>query len=237
MLVSARGTLKPCLTNDCRHLAKWGEVHFIPTRADCFIMLSPLDKTMWVCTEGWFRGQIHSVIWCHFGCFCSLTRYLNFLLQRRGSGVHLFCSPPAPHAIVIAWAQVLFFLLHTFSLRPRAYFPLLEWVRDDNVKPHSAAESPPGTNSFYGERVKSRYTTETKEIRKKKKSGTELSLYVPLLWIQVHFHPQKGGKNQFVCNDKSYIYLNFPFIFLFLQFASSHQCLFFPHLKPQKVKV
>lgn len=167
LLVSACGTLKPCLTNDCRHLAKWGEVHFISTRVDCFIMLSPLDKTMWVCTKGWFWGQTHRVIWCQFGSFCSLTRYLNFLQVCYDDVAQAsICSVASPHAIVIAGAQalsVVFFLLHTFSLCPLAYFPLLDWVRDDNVKPHSAAQSPPGTNSFYGERVKSRYITETKE--------------------------------------------------------------------------
>lgn len=119
MLVSARGTLKPCLTNDCRHLAKRGEVHFIPTRADCFIMLSPLDKTVWVCTEGWFRGQMHSVIWCHGGCFCSLTRYLNFVLQRRGSGVHLFCSPASPPCNCNCMsASFIFFITHLFPASP-----------------------------------------------------------------------------------------------------------------------
>lgn len=129
MRVSARGTLKPCLTNDGRHLAKWGEVHFISTRADCFIMLSPLDKTMWVCTEGWFWGQFLQ------------SRPNNLSVPQVccndvGPGVNLFCSPAPSNAIVIAWAQVLsfFFLLHSFSLCPPAYFPLLDRVRDDNVK-------------------------------------------------------------------------------------------------------
>lgn len=128
MLVSARGTVKPCLTNDCRHLAKWGEVHFISTRADCFIMLSPLDNTMWVCTKGWFWGQTHRVISCQFWVFFAFFAHIRIpaSVSCRGPGVHLFCSPLMQLYLRKSWVLFcLVYLLHTFTLRPRAFFLLL----------------------------------------------------------------------------------------------------------------
>lgn len=39
---------KRYLTNNHGHLAKGGELQFTFTRAEYFIMLSPLDKTIWL---------------------------------------------------------------------------------------------------------------------------------------------------------------------------------------------
>lgn len=160
-VVSARVSLKRYLTNDCGRLAKWRTLYFhkgtlfhhVVTFRKKKCEFSPRDDS-----EG-ENVRFDVDVWA-FPQPQPVFEFSATELHRRGPGVHLFHSP---YAIVIAWVQVLIFLLDTFSPCPPAYFPLLDQVWEDNVKPHSAAESPPGRNSFYSERVKSRYRTETWE--------------------------------------------------------------------------
>lgn len=116
-----------CLTNDRRHLARRGELQFISTGADCFIMLSCLEKkTMrafsvwhylkWVlpCVKGYVGMCVRVCVWVfpHFDLSCE---FYPTELQHSGPVIHLFHGP---HAIVIALVQCWFFIRHLFPKSP-----------------------------------------------------------------------------------------------------------------------
>lgn len=151
----------------------------------------------------------------------------DFMSVRAVSAVWIFCWRPS----VVRPPHVELFFIHTFSLRPPAYFPLLGRVGDDNVKPHGAAKSPPGANSFYGERVKSRYRTETQEETFIKAALLCRCLSGVCGYISIF----KWGKKMYFCAKAEVPHTLLSLLFsCFCNFLPLIFASFPPHLQPRR---
>lgn len=128
-------------------LAKWRGLQFIAAGADCFIMLSPLDKTICALTVAWLW-----VVKCVNG-YISVCVFPHFQVRHSGSVIHLFHSP---NAIVIALVQSVFCFIRHLFLMSSGLFSFIRASLERQCKAARCHWVPPGEISFHSVRVISR---------------------------------------------------------------------------------